>query len=134
MRALRTQYQTQNGSRTKINRKNKFILWVEYTVFGSQIQNNRKKKYFLGYLVAKTKILLNINCVFFAKYSCLHGMSSVGFTSRTKIEVWHSADIIMISTRWWSAPRLTEHLGAKERTAVGVRACAQLLKSTPAAI
>ena len=50
----------------KLTAKNKFILWVEYTAFGSQIQNNRKKIFF-GYLVAKTKILLNINCVFTRK-------------------------------------------------------------------
>ena len=54
----------------KLIAKNKFILWVEYTGFGSQIQNNRKKNYCLGFLVAKTKIFLNINCFFFpAKYS-----------------------------------------------------------------
>ena len=60
----------------KLIAKNKFILWVEYTGFGSQIQNNRKKNYFLGFLVAKTKILLNINSFFFAKYSYLAGMQT----------------------------------------------------------
>ena len=35
--------------------KNKFILWVEYAVFGSQIQNNRRKQIFLRLFGGKNK-------------------------------------------------------------------------------
>ena len=63
--------------RQKLIAKNKLISGAQYTYFGSQIQNNRKKNCCLGCLGAKAKILLKINSFHFRKifvlykYSCL---------------------------------------------------------------